>query len=245
MDWSRIHSRELCCRIILVHEITMIVKVHFTFFIAVTGRQTWKTWSWIGKLNHISYTISYYSYTISYTILRTLQNDPLCTLDIDTISNEIRRYRLRFINFDPLCTLDIGTISKFFVDIEYDIVRQYRDIPISRSKLWCRTGYRCNIGIYRYQSFPFNIKDSVDIGYNMSQYLGWPGAPATFQPLASRWVQPPDPRPAWTVCTLAWLSWRPFLLEFSSYFLLLQWPGPGVNCRLVTVGSPSPDFKLS
>ncbi len=45
MDWSRIGSRELSCRNILVHEITMIVKVHFTIFIAVTGRRTWKTWS--------------------------------------------------------------------------------------------------------------------------------------------------------------------------------------------------------
>jgi hypothetical protein len=40
MNWSRIDSRELSCRIILVHEITMIVKVHFTIFIAVTGRRT-------------------------------------------------------------------------------------------------------------------------------------------------------------------------------------------------------------
>ncbi len=36
--------------------------------------------------------------------------------------------------FDRLCTLDIGTISKFFVDIEYDIVRQYRNIQISKVK---------------------------------------------------------------------------------------------------------------
>ncbi len=53
-----------------------------------------------------------------------------------------------------------------------------------------------------------------------------------------RWVQPPGPRPSWTVCTLGWLSWRPFLLELSSCFLLLQWPGPGVYCRQVTVHSP-------
>ena len=38
-------SRELSCRNILVHEITMIVKVHFAIFIAVTGRRTWKTGS--------------------------------------------------------------------------------------------------------------------------------------------------------------------------------------------------------
>jgi hypothetical protein len=48
MDWSRIGRAELSCRNILVHEKTMIVKVHFTIFIAVTGRQTWKTWSCVG-----------------------------------------------------------------------------------------------------------------------------------------------------------------------------------------------------
>jgi hypothetical protein len=48
MDWSRICSRELSCRKFLVHEITMIVKVHFMIFIAVTGRLTWKTWLCVG-----------------------------------------------------------------------------------------------------------------------------------------------------------------------------------------------------
>ncbi len=37
-------------------------------------------------------------------------------------------------NFDPLCTLDIGTISKFLFDIEYNIVLQYRDIRRSKGK---------------------------------------------------------------------------------------------------------------
>ncbi len=80
MNWSKINSRELSCRIILVHEITMIVKVHFMImiFIAATGRQTWKTWSCVGTSNHISISISYaisytISYAISYTILRTLK----------------------------------------------------------------------------------------------------------------------------------------------------------------------------
>ena len=95
MDWSRINSRELACRIILVHVITMIVKVHFTIFIAVIGRRTWNTGSCVGISNHISISISY---AISYTILRTLQKDALCTLDIDTISKKNRRYRLRFSN---------------------------------------------------------------------------------------------------------------------------------------------------
>ena len=95
MNWSRINSRELACRIILVHKITMIVKVHFTIFIAVTGRRTSKAWSCIETSNHISISISY---TISYTILRTLQKDALWTLDIDTISKKNRRYRLRFSN---------------------------------------------------------------------------------------------------------------------------------------------------
>jgi hypothetical protein len=93
MDWSRINSRELSCRIILVREITMIVKVHFTIFIAVTGRRTWKTWSCVGTFNHISTSISYTS-----IILRTLQKDPLWALDIDTISKKNNRYRLRFSN---------------------------------------------------------------------------------------------------------------------------------------------------
>jgi hypothetical protein len=53
MDWSRINSRELACRIILVHVITMIVKVHFTIFIAVIGRRTWNTGSCVGTSNHI------------------------------------------------------------------------------------------------------------------------------------------------------------------------------------------------
>jgi hypothetical protein len=59
MDWSRIGSRELSCRNILVLVITMIVKVHFTIFIAVTGRRTWKTWSCVGTFNHISVSISF------------------------------------------------------------------------------------------------------------------------------------------------------------------------------------------
>jgi hypothetical protein len=95
MDWSRIDSRELSCRNILVHEITMIIKVHFTIFIAGTGRRTSKTWSCVGTLNHISTLISC---TISYTILRTLQKDPLWALDNGTISKKNRRYRLRFSN---------------------------------------------------------------------------------------------------------------------------------------------------
>jgi hypothetical protein len=54
MDWSKIGSRELSCRNILVHEITMIVEVHFMIFIAVTGVWTWKTWSCVGTPHHIS-----------------------------------------------------------------------------------------------------------------------------------------------------------------------------------------------
>ncbi len=36
--------------------------------------------------------------------------------------------------FDPLWQLDIGTISNFFIDIDNDIVRQYRDIQTSNVK---------------------------------------------------------------------------------------------------------------
>jgi hypothetical protein len=95
MDRSRINRGELSSRIILVHEITMIVKVHFTIFVAVTGRRTWKTWSCVGTTNHTSISISI---SISYTILRTLQKDALWALDIDTTSKKNSRYRLRFSN---------------------------------------------------------------------------------------------------------------------------------------------------
>jgi hypothetical protein len=103
MNWSRIGSRELSCRNILVHEITMIVKVHFAIFIAVTGRQTWKTWSCVGTPHHISA-------SISYTILRTLQNDALCTLDIDTISKKNRRYRVRYSISSQFSTIFVHSI---------------------------------------------------------------------------------------------------------------------------------------
>ncbi len=42
-------------------------------------------------------------------------------------------------------------------------------------------------------------------------YLGRPGAPATFQPRRLGWVQPPGPRPAWTV------------LKFVARTRLLRW----------------------
>ncbi len=126
MNWSRINSRELACRIILVHIIMMIVKVHFTIFIAVTGRRTWKTWSCIGSSNHRSISISY---TISYTILRTLQTDPLCTLDIDTISKKNRRYRLRFSDstlFGTRYWYDIDSFSSIVVTISNGNIGKYR-----------------------------------------------------------------------------------------------------------------------
>ncbi len=76
----------------------------------------------------------------------------------------------------------------------------------------------------KYQRFLFDIKDFVDIGYNMP-YLGRLGAPATYQPRQR--VQPPGPRPEWMVCTLVWLSRHPFLLEFNCLLLCsgrVQWP---------------------
>jgi hypothetical protein len=79
MNWSRIRSRELSCRNILVHEVTMMVKVHVAIFIAVTRRRTWNTWSCLGTHHHV-YAMASISYTISYTILRTLQKDALCHL---------------------------------------------------------------------------------------------------------------------------------------------------------------------
>jgi hypothetical protein len=112
MDWSRINSRELACRIILVHVITMIVKVHFTIFIAVIGRRTWNTGSCVGTSNHISISISY---TISYTILRTLQKDRLWHFDIDTIS-----YTISYKTFD--IGYDISNLTVFV----HSILVRYR-----------------------------------------------------------------------------------------------------------------------
>jgi hypothetical protein len=171
MDWSRIGNRELSCRNILVHEITMIVKVHFTIFIAaaVTGRRTWKTWSCVGTLHHISVSISCtISYTISYTILRTQQKDPLWLLDIDTISKKIRRYRLRFSNSTLFGTRYWYDVEVFFrnrvryrtaisgyTDIKgknFDVVKDigaisgYTDIKVfpSISKIWSILGTICH-----------------------------------------------------------------------------------------------------
>ena len=60
-------------------------------------------------------------------------------------------------NFDPLCTLDIGTISNFFIDIDNDIVR---DIQTSNVKplmsypisVQCRD-IQISYFFVRYQSF--------------------------------------------------------------------------------------------
>ena len=130
MDWSRINSRELSCRIILVHVITLIVKVHFTIFIAVMGRRTWKTGSCVGTSNHISISISY---TISYTILRTLKFQGLWHVDIDTIS-----YTISYKTFD--IGYDISNLRVFgnSILVRY---RSFRSISITIS---CG-----NIGIYK------------------------------------------------------------------------------------------------
>ena len=130
MNWSRINSRELACRIILVHVITMIVKVHFTIFIAVMGRRTWNTGSCVGTSNHISISISY---TISYTILRTLQKDPLWALDIDTIS-----YTISYKTFD--IGYDISNLRVF----GHSILVRYRIFVSISITISC-----CNIGIYK------------------------------------------------------------------------------------------------
>jgi hypothetical protein len=71
--------------------------------------------------------------------------------------------------------------------MSFRILVQCRDIRISK--------------IYRHRTQSFGIV------YNMS-YLLLLGALATFQP--RRRVPPPGPRPAWTACTFARLSSRPF-----------------------------------
>jgi hypothetical protein len=130
MDWSRINSRELACRIILVHVITMIVKVHFTIFIAVIGRRTWNTGSCVGTSNHISISISY---TISYTILRTLKFQGLWALDIDTIS-----YTISYKTFD--IGYDISNLRVF----GHSILVRYRIFLSISITISCG-----NIGIYK------------------------------------------------------------------------------------------------
>ncbi len=121
---SRFGNGELPSRNILVHVITVIVKVHFTIFIAVNRRWTWNTCSSFGTKNHKSYTISY---SISGTIFRTLQKDRLCTLDIVSISKENLRYRVRYSN------------STLFV---HSICIRYRSFYSISSTI-----SNCNIGI--------------------------------------------------------------------------------------------------
>ncbi len=88
--------------------ITLIVKVYFVVFIAVNRRRTWNTGSWFGTKNYVLASISY---TISGTILRTIQKDSLCTLDIVLISKKNRRHRVRY------------SISRVF---EHSILKRYR-----------------------------------------------------------------------------------------------------------------------
>ncbi len=105
-------------RNILVHVITVMVKVHFTIFIAVNRRRTWNTCSCFGTENHISYTVTI-SYTISGTILRTLQKDSLYCFDFEE-KPILFWYRKK--------TVDMYTISRLLFDFGYDIVLLYRDI---------------------------------------------------------------------------------------------------------------------
>ncbi len=91
MRWSRIGSRDLSCRNILVHVITLIVKVHFVIFIAVNWLRTWNTC--FGTKNYILASILY---TKSGTILRTLQKHALWTIDSVLISNKNLLYLVRY-----------------------------------------------------------------------------------------------------------------------------------------------------
>jgi hypothetical protein len=99
----------------------------------------------------------------------------------------------------------IDKLYQFLFDIGYDIVLQCRDITSYKDiegknfdvvhDIGAMSGYK-DIEV----SFSISIfKDFVDIGYDVP-YLGQLGAPATLH--ACRRVQPPGPRPAWTVCTL-------------------------------------------
>ncbi len=89
----RLGSKELPSRNMFVHAITLIVKVHFAILIAINRKRSWNTGSCFGTKNYILASISG---TISGTILRTLQKDPLCTLDIVSISKKNLRYRVRY-----------------------------------------------------------------------------------------------------------------------------------------------------
>ena len=110
MYWSRLRGRQISSQNILIHEITVIVKVHFTVFIAVDRRRTRNTWSCFGTNYHISYPISY---TISGTILRTLQSDCLWLFDIGIDIEEKPSISGTIFKFRALWLYDIGTISKF------------------------------------------------------------------------------------------------------------------------------------
>jgi hypothetical protein len=82
-DWTVSLSKVFSSRNILVHVITLIVKVQFAIFIAVNRRWTRNTGSCFGTKNYI---LASTSDTISAgTILRALKKDALCvfyTLDI-------------------------------------------------------------------------------------------------------------------------------------------------------------------
>jgi hypothetical protein len=93
---SRLGSKELPSRNILVHVIMLMIRVHFVIFIAVNRRRTWNTCSCFGTKH---FALASMSYTISGTILRTLQKDPLYTFDILSISKKNLRYWVRYSNW--------------------------------------------------------------------------------------------------------------------------------------------------
>jgi hypothetical protein len=108
-------SREMPSRIIVVHVITVIIKVHFTIFMAVNRRWTWNTCSCFGtEKSYIVYDIVYDD--IGYDIEDDPKRQSLYTayyFDIEekpSISGTI-------FDFDSLCTLNVYTISKFLFDI--------------------------------------------------------------------------------------------------------------------------------
>jgi hypothetical protein len=121
---SRSGSKELPSRNILVHVINHVDCQSPFRVIAVNRRRAWNTGSCVGTKKYIVASISD---TISGTIMRTLQNDHFCTVDICFGIDKSRWYWVQF------------SISTLFVRL---ICIQYRSFDSISGEISC-----CNIGM--------------------------------------------------------------------------------------------------
>jgi hypothetical protein len=111
---SRLGYRELPSRNVLVHVITVIVKVHFTTFIAVNRRWTWNTYFFFfgTKIIILSYIVYDIVFDIGYDIEDAPKRRSLYTRYWFEIEENPSIAGTIF-NFNALCTLDMYSISKF------------------------------------------------------------------------------------------------------------------------------------